>query len=132
MCTNKLALLLLFVALVPLAGCGNSNGAPAVTRDEDVLKQIYAMYRHHIKSQERPPAELEDLAKRQYEGNFPGAVRALTAGEYIVVWNVNSKDSGTVLAYEKDVPEKGGAVLMADGAVKTMSVAQFQSAKSSP
>jgi hypothetical protein len=33
-----------------------------------------------------------------------------------------------VLAYETEVPEKGGAVLMQDGTVKTMTADEFKSA----
>ena len=33
-----------------------------------------------------------------------------------------------VLAYEKDVPQKGGAVVMADGTVKAMTPEEFQAA----
>ena len=36
--------------------------------------------------------------------------------------------SNTVLGYEKDVPEKGGAVAMGDGSVKTMTAEQFKAA----
>ncbi len=89
------------------------------------------MYAHFIKSQQKAPSQLSDLAKRQYEGIYPGAVAALKQGKYVVVWGVNSKDSGTVLAYEKDAPTKGGAVLMADGTVKDMTADELNAAKKS-
>jgi hypothetical protein len=49
-----------------------------------------------------------------------------------VVWNVNTKDARTVLAYDKDAAEKGGAVLMADGTVKTMTAPEFAAVKPAP
>ena len=44
------------------------------------------------------------------------------------VFRLTAGTSSTVLAYEKDVPTKGGQVAMADGQVKTMSADQFAKA----
>jgi hypothetical protein len=74
---------------------------------------------------------MSDLASRQYEGIYPGAVHSLKQGKYVVVWGVKDKDSGTVLAYEKDAPTKGGAVLMADGTVREMTADELKAAKKS-
>jgi hypothetical protein len=120
---------LLLVALAPLAGCG-SGSAPALPVNQTQLRQIHAIYQLHIKNQEKPPSEVEDLAR--YEGVYPSTLKDLRDGKYIVVWDVKTKDSGTVLAYEKDVPTNGGTVVMADGAVKTMTADQFKRAKVTP
>lgn len=121
--------LLVFLAALAL-GCGGKSG-PSSPPEQIRLKEINEMYWHFVRSQKKPPARLGDLAKRQYEGNYSGAVQALREGKYLVVWGVNSKDAGTVLAYEKDVPARGGPVLMADGTVKEMTAEEFRASKKS-
>ena len=85
-----------------------------------------------MKSEGKPPDELSDIAKTQYEVAYPGAVKALQDGKYLVVFGVKGKEAGTLLAYEKEVPERGGAVIMANGNVRTMTPDQFKKAKPSP
>jgi hypothetical protein len=49
----------------------------------------------------------------------------------VVFWNVDVTvtDNGKyVLGYEKDVPQSGGLVLMADGSVKHMTASEFTAA----
>ncbi|HTK78257.1 MAG TPA: hypothetical protein VL371_23550, partial [Gemmataceae bacterium] len=65
---------------------------------------------------------------RKYEVMHGLALRALNSGKYVGVWGVSGKDSSTVLAYAKDAPAQGGAVLMADGSVKNMSAEEAQAA----
>lgn len=112
--------------LLLLAGCGHNGGGVAIAPNENDLGQIYSMYQRCVKNTEKPPSGTEDLER--YEPIFPAAFRRLKDGKYLVVWNVTSKDPGTILAYEKDVPINGGVVLMADGAVKTMTAEQFKAA----
>jgi hypothetical protein len=118
-----------FLAVVALVAAGCGGTPPPVSPQEGALKQIHEIYEHFIKSQEKPPAQLSDLTQRRYEGIYPGAVQALQRGKYVVVWGVMSKDAGTVLAYAKDAPTQGGAVLMADGTVKEMTVDEFKAAQ---
>jgi hypothetical protein len=118
----------LAVTAVTVAGC-RGGSAPLEPFEDSQLKEIHELYRHHIKSQKKPPAQLSDLAKQEYEGIYPATVENLRKGKYVVVWGINSEDSGTLLAYEKDVPTKGGAVLMADGSVRKMSPDDFKAAK---
>jgi hypothetical protein len=117
--------------LIALAGCRVGSDPPPPRNQAD-LTQIYEIYRHFIKSQEKPPADLTDLTQKRYQGIYPSAVKALEEGKYVVLFGVANKDSGTVLAYEKDAPTEGGAVLMANGVVKTMTAAQFNAAKPPP
>jgi hypothetical protein len=126
----------IFVCLASLPfflvlGCGGSSNQPKgiVAQQDAELNQLYECYQHHIKSEQKPPAKQGDLLKKQYEGVYPAAIDAVKKGKYAVVWNVNDKGSGTVLAYEKDAPTQGGRVLMADGSVRTMSADEFKAAK---
>jgi hypothetical protein len=124
-----------FLALLALAavlafGCGGKSG-PSLPAEQIQLKEINEMYWHFVRSHSKPPAKLADLATRRYEGNFSGAVDSLKKGKYLVVWGVKDKDAGTVLAYEKDVPARGGPVLMADGTIREMTAEEFRAAKKS-
>jgi hypothetical protein len=129
--SKLLAALFIALSLIQLTGCGRKP-EPAVAREKSELAEFYKVYQHFKKSQERAPAELDDLATTQYEMLYPGTMKALQEGKFVVVWNVNTKDGATVLAYDKDAPEKGGPVLMADGAVKIMSATEFAAAKRAP
>ena len=56
------------------------------------------------------------------------AITAIQGEGFIVFWNadVHVADNGKyVLGHEKDVPTRGGLVLMADGSVKHMSPGEF-------
>jgi hypothetical protein len=123
----------LFFAAVPIlaVGCGGGKdgGDPALQRKETDLAEIYEIYQTYMKNKQRPPKQLSDLKQRQFEVVNPQGFGAIQKGDYIVVWGVDiNKDSGAVLAYEKDAPKKGGAVLMANGKVKTMSAEDLQAA----
>jgi hypothetical protein len=119
--------LLLVTLPVLAAGCRGST-VSADSRASIDLKDIHEMYMHFIKSQEKPPAQLSDLAKKEYEGIYPAAVNGLRQGKYVVLWGVKDKAAATPLAYEKDVPNQGGAVVMADGSVRAMTPDQFKAA----
>jgi hypothetical protein len=128
---KKAGTLLLFLVLPVLAvGCGGGP-PPTLAPQNATLAQIHQLYEHYIKNHQKAPSQMSDLAKPQYEGIYPVAVAALKQGKFVIVWGVNSKDSGTVLAYEKDAPTKGGAVLMADGSVKDMTAEQLKAAQKS-
>jgi hypothetical protein len=119
---------LLVATLSVLAvGCRGKT-APSGSPQAIELKQFHAMYQHFVKSEQKPPRQLSDLAKKQYEGIYPVAVRSLQQGKYVVVWNVQGKEAGAVLAYEKDAPTQGGAVLMADGTVRIWSADELKAA----
>jgi hypothetical protein len=95
------------------------------------LKQIVLGYLSCLDATQKPPASAQDLAA--YVENNAKLLGALREGQYVVYWGVNvfrltAGTSSTVLAYEKDVPTKGGQVAMADGRVKTMSADEFAKA----
>jgi hypothetical protein len=63
---------------------------------------------------------------------MPNAFDRIQSGEFVIVWGVGlSKAPGTgnqVLAYEKKAPLEGGAVLLRNGTVKTMTSEEFSKA----
>src|SRR5262245_8075884 len=117
---RKLSRPLLLAALVLAVGCGKTGNV--VTADQSQtqeLNDLYEAYSEYVKNHQKPPQQLSDL--RKYEAIHSLGLRVLKEGKYVAVWGVSSKDSGTVLVYEKDAPTKGGPVLMADGSIKNMS-----------
>jgi hypothetical protein len=78
-----------------------------------------------------PPRGTKDLMPMAK--GFPHAVNAIRSRDVLLYWKTDLSDaadaSTTILAYHKEVPEKGGQVLMRDGSIKTMSASQFQEAR---
>jgi hypothetical protein len=109
-------------------GCGGTKGVgdPEVQLRKSELAEVYEMYMSSVKQNGRPPKQLSDL--KSFAQISPVGFKALQDGRYIAVWGVSDKGSNTVLAYEKDAPKQGGAVLMADGNVKNMTADELQAA----
>ena len=130
--TRKTSILLALAAFLLLApGCKKQGATdPEVLRREGELKDIHELYAQYIKNNQRPPQQASDLTGKAGEVISPAGVRALKSGNYEVVWgvDVNSAPSGTVLAYEKDAPSKGGAGLTTDNKVRTLSADELKSA----
>ncbi|HEY7329934.1 MAG TPA: DUF1559 domain-containing protein [Gemmataceae bacterium] len=109
------------------------SGAKADTRDvrlrTNQLKRIGLAYHSYLDSSKKPPAKVEDLAP--YYENDAQITMAIKGGTFVVFWNssfqaMTAGTSNTILGYEKETPEKGGLVLMADGSVKTMTAKEFK------
>ena len=106
---------------------------PAVGRETVMqdLRQIGIYYRLEVDTAGQGPAKLEDW--RELKKDLPKLYQAIEEGRFVVIWNtspglMSEGPSRTVLAYEKDAPTKGGVVLLGDGSVRQMSVAEFQAA----
>jgi hypothetical protein len=129
-CAKKLLQLALVVLALP-SGCKSRvSEDPAWLSKKGELTDIYDMYAMFVKKNQRPPQQAADLTGRGNEQISPAGVRALQKQDAVVFWGVDisSKDSGKVLAYEKDAPSQGGAVLMADGTVRKMSAEDLKAA----
>lgn len=132
----KSALIILLLCFVDL-GCGKSNGPPTPDEaDNSILLQIGDMYRSFQAVRNRPPANLIELGSmKAISGNAYEAVRN---GSIVLRYGASMSDtkeepgpptSDEILAYQKEVPEKGGKVLMLDRNVKTMTADEFKAAK---
>lgn len=82
----------------------------------------------YVKINQAPPKQFSDIDQKPYSEASSLAFNGVKEGKYVVVWGVSGKDSGTVLAYEKDAPTQGGMVLMADGTIKKMSADELKAA----
>lgn len=103
---------------------------PAVdARTQMDLKMIGLAYHNHLEAFRKPPARAEDL--RAFLAESPTAFQRLKDGQVMFSWNVGVQEmaagsSNTILAYDKDVPAKGGLVLFGDGMVRVISLDEFQ------
>jgi hypothetical protein len=121
------------VVLVTAAGCPPFRNAADRQRRDNELKAIGLAYHSLNDAKGTPPKGPDDLAP--FLADFPDALQALKSGEIVFLYGVpirviNLLDgtSQTVLAYEKDAPNRGGLVLMADGSTQTMSPDEFAKA----
>ena len=113
-----------------LAGCGG-NGRHAADDSPPVvtaLREVGELLRGP-----KPPAKPADLDRGKQM--YPRGVRAVTAGEVVVLWGGGlagegeaAAGGGSVVAYEKDAPTAGGYVLLTSGEVKKLSAAEFSAA----
>ena len=125
-------LLVLALVLVGVAGCGTPAGPagdPVEARHQTVLNEISEMYAVYIKTHQKPPQKVADLATPANKTINPLSTQAIQSEEYVVVWGTDlAGNDNAVLAYHKSVPKDGGFVLLCNGSIKQMSAAEFGSA----
>jgi len=123
---------LVAVVAAILLGCGGVQQAAQRQKQANDLKQIGLAYHSYLDDHAgKAPSRAEDLQK--YLQDSPPVYQALANGQYVVQWgatiqNMTGGSSNTVLAYEAEVPTKGGQVLMGDASVRKMTVQEFQAA----
>ena len=127
------SLILGVVAL--LLGCGGVakvREAAARAKKVNQLKQVGLAYHNFQDNNIKPPAGAADLLPLLKAD--PETAQALQSGDIVVLWGAKvpadfpQGTSVTVLGYDKDVPTKGGPVLLGDASVQTMTVAEFNAA----
>ena len=119
-------------ALVMLAvlGCSSAPKPPPPASGAEGLQELVKVYEYIEYSKFPLPRKLADFD--QHWDNMPNAYSRIQSGEYVLAWGVGaSKAPGAgqqILAYEKKAATEGGAVLLRDGTVKTMTAAEFSAA----
>jgi hypothetical protein len=134
--TARTPILLAALGLV-LAGCGGKAEPLSTAAMDDVrLRDVGELYRSHQLAKQKPPKSLKDFAP--FGNGAPTAYSAIRSGQVVVRYGATLPDtdeepsssaSDEVLAYVKDVPEKGGPVLMLDRRMRTMTSDEFKAAK---
>jgi len=95
------------------------------------LKQIGLAYHNCHNATNKAPAKAEDLAP--YFENDKRLLGLLKNKDIVFIYGVKLTEmtdgtSNTVLAYDKDVPAKGGFVLYGDGSTKKLTADEFKKA----
>ena len=126
------ALALAGALAAPMAGCGSGGVSRApISGAQQSMEEIASILMSYQKGKKPPPKSLKDLLTLQ--AAFPTAIQSLKSKDVLLYWGAGYADgpdaASTVLAYQKDVPEKGGEVLMQDGTVKKMTADEFKAAR---
>lgn len=127
--------------LVPLAFCPGCTPPGSSDEAKADLMSIVLQYHQFVSERAAAPGDAADLMEFvDPYGNLPGnaaassrSKTALESGEYVVLWSYDvtadfSRNGETVLAYHRDVPQRGGYVGFADGMVKLLTAEQFAAA----
>lgn len=127
-------------ALLIISGCRDSSTPPRLVNAQ--MKSINLAYHMHCIVADRAPANLEELLTGFGE-SWPEShnradnetKRLLKEGEYLVIWNEQravkaDSNNDCVIAYQKQVPERGGFVVRANGVVVHMTPEEFRQATS--
>jgi hypothetical protein len=131
------SLIALCCTMILAVGCGGTNKplTPDQAEESD-LTQVGGMYLAYQLSAKKPPEKLSDMnSVKAVSGNGYEAVRS---GNIVLRYGATLPDtneepggspSDEVLAYQKQVPQSGGKVLLLNRTVKTMTADEFKSAK---
>lgn len=121
------------------AGCGESR--EQIERKRDLL-EIVLFYHSFHDTRGRSPHSAEELLAYEdpHARSLPGnaatqsvAKSALRSGNYVVIWDAEflkpaERNSGKILAYHRDVPEKGGMARYQDGVHAVLTREEFERA----
>jgi hypothetical protein len=123
---RRIILLMSLCALV--IGC--SKGATPENRvitEKDSFGTLKALLEEYAKSKGgKAPNTAADLSP--FEPSYPEPWHMLNNKRIVYAWGVPLGTGNAVLAYSKDVPEKGGTVMLMDGTIAEMSAAEFAAA----
>ena len=118
------------------SGCGSIQAPPTTeTITLTKLNEVGELYRVYSLTFKKPPKSKAEVTK--VENAVPSGLTPINTGDIIVFWGGELTDLGEepgsatsdkILAYEKEVPEKGGKVLTLDRRVKSMSPEEFAAA----
>ncbi|PHS13768.1 MAG: hypothetical protein COA78_06675 [Blastopirellula sp.] len=124
-------LLFLSGLLILCSGCGESKEDLLTKID---LQHIGLQYHNFIDIYKSVPTDEEHFLSYDDPYGFKEGQQvckaALDSGNYVVLWSYDVRldlknNSQVILGYQKDVPEKGGYVLFADGSAKKLTKEEF-------
>jgi hypothetical protein len=101
------------------AGCQSGSTRLQMAGD---LKEVGLACHNYKTVYERWPAKLADLAKVISKDDYA----RVSDGRITFVENLSAPQPDVIVAYETGAPDKGGAVLFADGRVLQLSAEEFK------
>lgn len=135
----RAAIFLLVASSLLAAGCGDVN-TPVTEgqfRDNNLL-DVGELLRTYQIQKGKPPKSFADIqALPSLEMAAPMGFERVRSGDVVVRWDATLPDTGEeigktpdekVLAYVKEVPEKGGSVLLLNRTLKQMTAEEFKAA----
>jgi hypothetical protein len=133
-----------FTLLLSLAGCNKpiptpanetqapgakpqaSSGQSTVVLNPSKDLRYLALYLQNHAKNGLLPAKLEELT--DLKRDLPQVYQAIQDGAYVVSWGAPLNSAEAIVAYERDAPSKGGAVIAGDGSVRVLSAEEFRTA----
>jgi hypothetical protein len=120
---------LLIALILGLPGCG-STSTPSTDdglKAEQALKDFGGLLKMLSDEKKRTPTKLAELDA--YEPLFMAAVRGITNKQITYIWGAGYQaGESSIVAHDSEAATKGGAVLLQDGTIKTMTAAEFGAA----
>jgi hypothetical protein len=121
----------LTLALLPACGPSGVPSASSGPIENTQLDEVYEIVKQHVEQKKALPRGVGDL--KNWQLGFPTGFFAVQSGAVVVAWGTPPSESGdAVLAYEKDVPAKGGLVILQNRTVKQVTPDEFKAAAKSP
>lgn len=132
--------LLWLCPLILTAGCGGGGSGTLPTSegmDQIALGDVGEIYRLYTATKKKPPEKFADFQGMELAN--PTGYQALKTGAVVLCYGATMTEaelegpaktgSDEVLAYNSQVPQSGGKVLMLDRTIKTMTAGEFKAAK---
>jgi len=128
---RRTILLLLPLLLCVGSACSGKKDGDDASKDLKNVAIAMTSYCDDKHKDKKGPSKAEDLAP--YLGKDERLLERIRSGDIVVLWDVWLFDlfgepgglGGSVIAYEKDAPTKGGLVVMGDRTVKKVSPDEF-------
>ncbi|AMV35961.1 hypothetical protein [Planctomyces sp. SH-PL62] len=129
---SRFAAALLVSLIAPHSGCGSSTESTVSGAEPSPVEQVGQLLRMHREQNRPTPRTLKEAQKSGTA--LPRALEALRSGEVVIAWGLDLEEYGgtSVIGYEKDAPDKGGAVVLGDGTVVELTAEEFQAASKPP
>ncbi len=129
---RKGLMILVIVVVTGASGCSAQKGVDRVKRMNQ-LKEIGLSYHKFCTDNPgKAPQKAEDLITKDVEAD---TAAALKSGDIVFIYGVSVSDivktgktAETIVAYGKEVPEKGGPVLRGNAEVESITADEFKSA----
>lgn len=113
------------LALAALLGCSPAPDAPpgAEPTPTELVGEIVRTCHEMGRPIPRTPRDAEKIP-----GASPRAIEALRSGAVVIHWGLDLDEHGgtTLVGFEKDAPERGGRVILADGTVAELDAEQIR------